>query len=119
MLGLPRSQQLKKNKKSFSDADLLDETQTIRFDKKEYRKRQDFVFNIGVCQVCENSYNMTTPHHGKYGAFKDDRYLVAVSDCDCHYKIHNVGYEDLAKSKEEIEAIGWDNHLEYLKIKGN
>ncbi|RLD47229.1 MAG: hypothetical protein DRI86_00860 [Bacteroidetes bacterium] len=109
-----RSSTSKKKEKN-SEKDLHDRSIIVRFSEKEYLKRQTFIMSIGICQICRNNYNMTTPHHSRYGtANKDDRTLVAVGSCNCHNAIHNQSYKGIKLTKKEIEEIGWGNNELYL-----
>lgn len=83
--------------------------------KEEKRKRDKWVSELGACQVCETSYELDIPHHAKYGmGNKDDRYLINIC-LNCHREIHAGSYSNLDKTREELEAIGWDNHLNYIE----
>lgn len=98
------------------DMDLFDKSLTIRFNTEELRKRVYFVLNQndGVCQVCEVSRDLDYPHHTKQGANKSDTSLINICH-SCHDILHRVGFEKLNKTREELEVIGWNNHLEYME----
>lgn len=85
-----------------------------RFSKAEMHKRNMFVLAKGACQVCDKMKPLDVPHHAVYGlGVKDDRTLVNIC-IECHRKVHAFGgYAELAKTREEIEAIGWANNEEY------
>ena len=94
--------------------DEYDLSRVVRYDKKELKNRVEFILNIGLCQVCDNSTNLDYPHHARFGnSRKDDRFLVCIC-VDCHRTIHNKGFKTLDKTREETEDIGWNNNLEYL-----
>jgi len=85
----------------------------MRFNKAELNKRVQFIIEKEVCQVCEEGYNLDYPHHAVYGlGKKDDRTLVNIC-IECHRKIHQDGYAKVAKTREEIEVIGWENDADY------
>lgn len=74
---------------------------------------KSIILDIGVCQICNTSRLLDSPHHshfGNGGADKDDRYLVCICK-DCHSQIHHKegGYDSLSKTREETKAIGEDN----------
>jgi hypothetical protein len=83
-----------------------------RFPPKEYKAYQDHIKGIGVCQVCEVSTNLDTPHHTKQGANKDDRSLICIC-IECHDILHRVGFETLAKTRLELLEIGEENWSSY------
>ncbi len=84
---------------------------------KEYKDRQDFVFDIGFCQVCDSN-DLDAPHHALDGVSrKDDRTMICIC-CSCHRTIHVKGFDTLVKTEEEVVAIGWENNENYLKSKG-
>lgn len=96
------------------DMDLFDKSIMVRFGKDELRKRVYFILNKEVCQICDISYDLDYPHHARQGANKDDRWLINIC-CSCHDILHRVGFETLNKTREELEIIGWDNHIEYME----
>ena len=87
-----------------------------RFSEKEYRDRQKFIKGFGICQVCDTSKDLDTPHHTLQGANKDDRSLICIC-ISCHNTLHSNGYETLNKSKTELEAIGRLNNELYNRYK--
>lgn len=94
----------------------LREKSAVRFTAQEYRKYQDYIQDIGICQVCEESYDLDAPHHTKQGnGNKDDRSLICICIA-CHREIHTKGYSDLKKTKLELLEIGEDNWLSYQQI---
>jgi len=100
---------------NFNDVDLFDKSIVIRFDSVEYKQRQDYVKAIGLCQCCNVSVALDTPHHAAYGSGKkDDRYLVCIC-ISCHLEIHSGSYSNLLRSREELKEIGWDNHLKIME----
>lgn len=97
-----------------STINLYDKNIIVRFNKKQLNERVQFLLNKQVCQVCEESYNLDYPHHARFGiAKKDDRFMINIC-VHCHRIIHNKGFKDLKKTREETEDIGWENNLEYL-----
>ena len=97
------------------DQDLLDENIVVRFPKEELKKRFMWVSELGACQVCDVSWELDIPHHARQGlGVKDDRYLVNIC-LNCHREIHTGSFSNLKKTRKEVEAIGWENHLEYLR----
>lgn len=101
------------SKKYKKKARLRDDTPK-RYDKTELHKRVQFIIEKEVCQVCEVSYDLDYPHHSVYGlGKKDDDSLVNIC-VDCHREIHSGSYSNLAKTREEIVAIGEQNNKEYL-----
>ncbi len=74
----------------------------------------NFLLGKGVCQVCEVSYDLDTPHHEPRGINKDDRYRVNIC-IDCHRKRHGSRKGSLDKSVERIERIAKLNYLEFLE----
>jgi hypothetical protein len=89
----------------------------IRFSKAEMKKRNEFILGKGACQVCDQFSTLDIPHHAVYGlGVKDDRSLINIC-LDCHRKVHAFGgYSQLDKTREEIEAIGWNNNSEYEEL---
>jgi len=84
-----------------------------RFKPDEYRAYQDHIKSIGVCQVCDESRNLDTPHHTKQGlGVKDDRSLICIC-IECHDILHRIGFETLKKTRDELEDIGNDNWRAY------
>ncbi|RLA82787.1 MAG: hypothetical protein DRG78_06220 [Epsilonproteobacteria bacterium] len=118
---IAKSEQLYKNKVDVMTLDLKDKSLVVRFNDIEYINRQDFIMKIATCQICGIDTQSGTPHHAKYGSHaKDDRFLVNVGkNCSCHHNIHFKSYEGIELTKKEIENIGWQNNLDYLKSKGN
>lgn len=111
---ITKKDQTKKNNKK--DINLLDESITVRFPKKEYEKRKEFIFNIGYCQICNKEYDLDHPHHALFGnAKKDDRTLICIC-CDCHRILHNKGFKKLDKTREETVEIGFKNNKLYLGV---
>ena len=83
-----------------------------RFNKADYKAYQDHIKDIGVCQVCDISTDLDTPHHTKQGANKDDRSLICIC-ISCHDILHRIGFETLNKTRAELEVIGEANWSEY------
>ena len=85
-----------------------------RLSKEEYRAYQTHIKEIGVCQVCEASEDLDTPHHTIQGnGNKDDRSLVCICVA-CHTAIHTQGYDYICKTKKELEEIGrmnWEDRI--------
>ncbi|NOQ31822.1 MAG: hypothetical protein GQ570_11930 [Helicobacteraceae bacterium] len=88
----------------------------VRFNEAEYKERQDFIKSLGICQVCDDSTNLDTPHHTLQGSNKDDRSLICIC-IECHHTLHSVGYETLKKSKVQLVAIGNLNNDLYEQYK--
>lgn len=104
----------KRKRKEYTEEELLSGKVTVRFNTEELRKRVDFIYQKGYCQVCDEHKTLDYPHHAKYGlGDKDDRFLVNICIV-CHRDIHGRGYEYVPKTRKEIESIGWHNHLEYM-----
>lgn len=109
-----------KSKALLKDADLRDRNFVYRIDKssKIYKDRQNFVFDIGYCQICGTEYNLDSPHHALSGSHrKDDRTMICIC-CKCHETVHFGDSDTLKKTKEEIVEIGWQNNQSYLEYKG-
>ena len=87
----------------------------VRFNEAYYRKYQERIKDIGVCQVCDISSNLDTPHHTKQGANKDDRSLICIC-IECHDILHRVVFSTLHKTRKELESIGEDNWREYKRL---
>ena len=98
--------------KNYSKKAKLRDDIPSRFSKEEYQKRQTFIKDFGVCQVCDESQNLDTPHHTLQGANKDDTSLICIC-IECHHTLHSVGYETLKKSKSQLVAIGRSNNQLY------
>lgn len=83
----------------------------VRFSKAVMKKRNIWINeNIGVCQICEVSTQLDVPHHALSGSgLKDDRPLICIC-VTCHPIVHFGKQSDLKKTREEILAIGWENH---------
>ena len=91
----------------------LREKQAKRLSPKEYADYQDYIKDIGVCQVCEESTDLDTPHHSLYGlGVKSDISLVCIC-INCHSNIHSKGYGHVPKTRKEIESIGKHNWRGY------
>ena len=91
----------------------LNPNKAVRFEPAKYKQRQDDIKDLGVCQVCDLSYELDTPHHVEQGiGVKDDRYLINVC-IDCHGLIHVVGYSAVKKDRAECKEIAWSNHLRF------
>lgn len=98
------------------DINLLDTSVTVRFSPKEIRKRVEWIKDtFGFCQICDTKQNLDYPHHALDGiSRKDDRTMIDIC-VSCHSFIHTKGFDGLAKTREEVEAIGWENNKKYLK----
>lgn len=98
------------------DINLLDTSVTVRFSPKEIRKRVDWIQDtFGFCQICGTKQNLDYPHHALDGiSRKDDRTMIDIC-VSCHSFIHTKGFDSLAKTREEVEAIGWENNKKYLR----
>ena len=84
-----------------------------RFSKEDYKAYQTYIKDISVCQVCESSTNLDTPHHTIQGlGNKDDRSLICIC-IECHTEIHTKGFSDLNKTRVELEEIGAENWISY------
>ena len=60
---LSKTDQTKSNRlRPVEDMDLYDQNIVVRFDKAEYKKRQDFVREYECCQICGEYGNLDTPH---------------------------------------------------------
>lgn len=93
----------------------LKQDKPVRLSRKEYVAFQDYVYSIGLCQVCEESEELDAPHHSVYGlGVKDDRSLICIC-LKCHDAIHRLGYDNVPKTREELEEIGRTNWGEYDK----
>lgn len=103
---------LDKKSQTKQHARLRDDTPT-RLNKKELQDKVTWILAKEVCQICEVSRDLDYPHHSIYGlGVKDDDSLVNTC-VKCHRTIHTEGYDNLSKTREEIEQIGVDNTLEY------
>ena len=98
------------------DIDLFDTSVTVRFSPKEIRKRVEWLKDtFGFCQICGTKQNLDYPHHALDGnSRKDDRTMIDIC-VSCHSFIHTKGFDGLAKTREEVEAIGWENNKKYLR----
>lgn len=84
-----------------------------RFSPDKYREYQNHILSFGVCQVCDESTDLDTPHHTKQGlGVKDDRSLICIC-ISCHDILHRVGFETLKKTRLELEEIGRINWVDY------
>lgn len=84
-----------------------------RFKPEAYKAYQTHIKEIGVCQVCDISTDLDTPHHTLRGiGFKDDRSIICIC-IKCHDILHRIGYETLNKSEDELKEIGRLNWDEY------
>lgn len=93
-------------------ARLREDTQK-RFSPKEYKAYQDHIKDIGICQVCDISMDLDTPHHSKQGlGAKDDRSIICICIA-CHTEIHTKGFSGLNKTRLELEEIGKNNWNNY------
>lgn len=108
-----------KPKAKIKKSGIKDDTKAVRFNPTEYKERQDFILSKEVCQVCEVSYDLDTPHHVLQGiGFKDDRSLINICKM-CHWSIHSGGgYAVLKKTKHECLLIAFKNDDEFLSYKG-
>lgn len=98
------------------DINLLDTSITVRFSPKEIQKRVTWIKDtFSFCQICGTQYNLDYPHHALDGiSRKDDRTMIDIC-VSCHSFIHTKGLDGLAKTREEVEAIGWENNKKYLR----
>lgn len=98
------------------DIDLFDISITVRFSQSEIKKRVEWIKDFfGFCQICGTKQNLDYPHHALDGnSRKDDRTMVDIC-VSCHSFIHTKGFDGLAKTREEVEAIGWGNNKKYLR----
>ena len=98
------------------DIDLFDTSVTVRFSPKEIRKRVEWIKDTcSFCQICGTKQNLDYPHHALDGnSRKDDRTMIDIC-VSCHSFIHTKGFDGLAKTREEVEAIGWENNKKYLR----
>ena len=98
------------------DIDLFDTSITVRLSPKEIRKRVEWIKDtFGFCQICDTKQNLDYPHHALDGnSRKDDRTMIDIC-VSCHSFIHTKGFDGLAKTRKEVEAIGWENNKKYLK----
>ena len=98
------------------DINLLDTSVTVRFSPKEIRKRVEWIKDtFGFCQICGTKQNLDYPHHALDGiSRKDDRTMIDIC-VSCHSHIHTKGFDGLAKTREQVEAIGWENNKKYLR----
>lgn len=98
------------------DVDLFDTSITVRFSQNEIKKRVDWIKDtFCFCQICGSKQNLDYPHHALDGnSRKDDRTMIDIC-VSCHSFIHTKGFDGLAKTREEVEAIGWENNKKYLK----
>lgn len=98
------------------DINLLDTSVTVRFSPKEIRKRVEWIKDtFCFCQICGAKQNLDYPHHALDGiSRKDDRTMIDIC-ISCHSLIHTKGFDGLAKTREEVEAIGWENNKKYLR----
>jgi len=86
---------------------------TKRFTPEKYTTYQTHIKDIGLCQVCEESIELDTPHHTKQGlGVKDDRSLICIC-LTCHNAIHTQGFSKLNKTRIELEEIGKENWSNY------
>lgn len=98
------------------DIDLFDILITVRFSKSEIKKRVEWIKDsFGFCQICGSKQNLDYPHHALDGnSRKDDRTMIDIC-VSCHSFIHTKGFDGLAKTRKEVEAIGWGNNKKYLR----
>lgn len=99
------------------NVDLLNTLITVRFSPKEIKKRVIWIKDtFSFCQICGTEQNLDYPHHALDGVSrKDDRTMIDIC-ISCHSHIHTKGFDSLAKTREEVEAIGWENNKKYLKF---
>ena len=93
----------------------LPKNKPVRFSKSDYKEYQDFIMEIGECQLC-GSYDISAPHHSIFGIDKDDRSLMCICN-NCHIKIHHKGDKDLKESAVNFGDLNWCNAPEKLKRK--
>ena len=100
------------------DVDLFDTSITVRFSQNEIKKRVDWIKDtFCFCQICGSKQNLDYPHHALDGnSRKDDRTMIDIC-VSCHSFIHTKGFYGLAKTREQVEAIGWENNEKYLRSK--
>ena len=98
------------------DIDLFDTSITVRLSQKEIKKRVEWIKDtFCFCQICGTRQKLDYPHHALDGnSRKDDRTMIDIC-VSCHSFIHTKGFDGLAKTREEVEAIGWENNTKYLK----
>ena len=98
------------------DIDLFDTSITVRLSQKEIKKRVEWIKDtFCFCQICGTRQKLDYPHHALDGnSRKDDRTMIDIC-VSCHSFIHTKGFDGLAKTREEVEAIGWENNKKYLR----
>lgn len=94
--------------------DPLNSNKPVRFNEAKYKKRQDAIRDIELCQVCNESYELDAPHHVEQGSCKDDRYLINIC-IYCHALIHNVGYSSVKLSRKDCSLVALSNHIRLEK----
>ena len=87
----------------------LNPNKPIRFKEKKLQQRVNDIQALGVCQICEVSYDLDYPHHVEQGSKKDDTTMINIC-VDCHSLIHTVGYSAVKKDRSECLVIALSNH---------
>lgn len=100
---LSKSKQLAKVKKD----------NPMKMSKKDYKAKCDWLKeNYPKCQICFCNKSDDI-HHTIYGAGgRDDRSVIAICRT-CHHEIHHGN--GVALHRRDIEQIGLDNHMHFLK----
>ena len=104
-IGYPKSKQTRKAKKV--NLKRMTKVMNIRF--------ISFLLDRVVCQVCDESLDLDTPHHEPRGINKDD--WLRVNICvECHRIRHGSIKGELKKSIKEIEQIAIENREEFKRV---
>jgi len=76
-----------------------------KFTPADYKEYQNRIMAIGHCQLCGDS-DISTPHHARFGAHKDDRTLMCICMV-CHMDIHTNGDKVKQKMAEHFGEKNW------------
>ena len=79
-----------------------------RLPKEEYQRYYAYIMaKYPICQVCDSNHSIEA-HHTLYGAYKDDKTLVAVCR-QCHQIVHSNKH----KWEKLLLPIAKKNWLEF------
>ena len=79
-----------------------------RLPKEEYQRYYAYILDrYPICQVCESNYAIEA-HHTLYGAYKDDKTLIAV----CR-QCHQIAHSNKHKWEKLLLPIAYLNWLEF------
>ena len=99
---MTKEQQLSKNKKNNHK----------KLSRLELLNYKDHIIDkcYGLCQICgDKAHDHHHPYFGKYGADKDDRYLIALCR-ECHNSCHKSKHGTTNTKAKSIATDNWRSY---------